>query len=266
MRANSARTTRWRWRARVLAGMVMATAAQAEEELERPEVAPVAGSSFDIAVGAAVTTDYVSRGITNSDSGPAIQGYIEPSFGIFYGNVWSSNVDYGTGYSGAEIDVGAGIRPELGPVSFDLGYVHYFYAPEEVSPDYGEFYAKASYDLKDWATLAGAAYFAPDYNQTGFSGTYVEGEVTVPLPHDFSLSGGAGYQFFEDPDAFEQFAWNVGVSYAWKSLTFDVRYWDTDLPGDECIARSGFSNGCNARIVATLSFDTTWSALKKLAE
>ena len=78
--------------------------------------------------------------------------------------------------------------------------------------------------------------------------------VRVPLPHDFSLYGGLGYQFFEDPNEFEQFTWTAGISYYWKTLTFDVRYWGTDLSDDECIVRSGFSDGCDSRIVATLSF------------
>jgi uncharacterized protein (TIGR02001 family) len=247
----------------VLACLLVASTARAEEELEREEAAPIAGSTFDIAMGVALTTDYVSRGITNTDSSPAIQGYVEPSYRMFYANVWSSNVDYGVGFSGAEIDVGAGIRPVLGPVTFDFGYVHYFYAPQDVSPDYGELYAKATYEVDGMPTFAAATYFAPDYNQTGFSGTYLEGEVSVPLPHDFTLSAAAGYQFFEDDSAFEHFNWNVGVSYAWKKLTLDVRYWDTDLPGNECIVRSGFANGCNARVVATLSFDAPWSEIKQ---
>ena len=100
-----------------------------------------------------MTTDYVSRGITNSNSEPAIQGYVEPSIelpniGAAYVNVWSSNVDYGEGFEGAEIDVAAGIRPEFGPLSLDLGYVHYFYTPEHVSPDYGEIFAKADYNVE----------------------------------------------------------------------------------------------------------------------
>ena len=51
-------------------------------------LAAAADMPFDIAVGIALTTNYVSRGITNSNSDPAVQGYIEPSvelgdFGAF---------------------------------------------------------------------------------------------------------------------------------------------------------------------------------------
>ncbi|HEY6630536.1 MAG TPA: TorF family putative porin [Rhizobiaceae bacterium] len=227
----------------------------------------VAETPFDIAIGVAFTNDYVSRGITNSNSEPAIQGYIEPSIQLgdsnsAYVNVWSSNVDYGEGFEGAEIDVAAGMRPEFGPLSLDVGYVHYFYTPKHVSPDYGEVFAKADYNFNDKFTIGGRVFFAPDYNDSGSSGTWLAGGVRVPLPHDFSVYAGLGYQFFENPDAFEQFAWLAGVSYSWKAITIDVRYWDTNLSDDECVVRSGFADGCDARVAATLSFDTSFSQIK----
>jgi uncharacterized protein (TIGR02001 family) len=219
---------------------------------------------FDFAFGVALTTDYVSRGITNSNSRPAIQGYVEPSLGPAYVNVWSSNVDYGEDFEGAEIDTALGLRHEFGPLSLDAGYVHYFYSPADVSPDYGELFTKADYNFRDMVTIGGRLFFAPDFNQSGKTATFIAGGVEVPLPHDFAIFGGIGYQFFEDPDAFEQLAWTTGVSYSWKALSLKVQYWDTNLKDDECAVRSGFEDGCGARIVGTVSIDTSWSALKKL--
>jgi uncharacterized protein (TIGR02001 family) len=219
---------------------------------------------FDLSFGAALTSNYVSRGITNSGNDPAIQGYIEPGIGPVYFNLWLSNVDFGEDFEGAEIDTALGVRPEFGPLSLDFGYVHYFYSPADVSPDYGEIFAKADYNVLDMFTVGARIYFAPDFNQSGDTATFVAGGFKVPLPHDFSLYAGVGYQFFEDREAFEQLAWTAGVSYTWKALTFDVRYWDTNLSDNECIARSGFTDGCDARVVGTISVDTSWSALKDI--
>ena len=253
--------------------LTMAEAQAGERKIE-PDVPPVheplaatPGVPFDIAFGVAFTNDYVSRGITNSNGRPAIQGYIEPrveisTLGTAYINVWSSNVDYGEGFKGAEIDVAGGLRHEFGPLSVDAGYVHYFYTPEHVSPDYGEIFAKADYNFNDMFTIGARVFFAPDFNQSGNNATWVAGGVRVPLPHDFSIYGGVGYQFFEDPAAFEDFAWTAGISKTWKAVTFDLRYWGTDLSDDECVARSGFANGCGNRITATISVDTAWSALE----
>ena len=247
--------------------VVSAEAGERDSADAAPPVMPLAatpGVPFDVGFGVAVTNDYVSRGITNSNSEPAIQGYIEPSYeipnvGTAYINVWSSNVNYGEGFKGAEIDVAAGLRPQFGPVSLDVGYVHYFYTPEHVSPDYGEIFAKADYNYNDVVTFGGRIYFAPDFNQSGNTATWIAGGVRVPLPHDFSVYAGLGYQFIDDPDAFEQLAWTAGISYSWKALTLDVRYWGTDLSDEGCVARSGFADGCDSRVVATLSFDTSWS-------
>jgi uncharacterized protein (TIGR02001 family) len=248
-------------------------AAAREDEIEPAAPPPPAAPAgkFDMAIGIAGTTDYVSRGITQDDSKPAIQGYIEPSYGLgpvlgdAFVNVWSSNVDFGGGFDGAEIDVAGGIKPKfLGPKwSPNIGYVHYFYAPEDVSPDYGEIYAKTDYTFgqDDRFTLRALVFFAPDFSQTGKTATWVAGGGRVKFWKNFATYAGVGYQSFEDPKAHEQLAWTAGLSYYWKSLTFDVRYWDTNLNDGACVVRSGFADGCDARVVGTISYDTTWSSL-----
>ena len=268
----------WRaWlQATAVAAMVLGSesAAAREDEIEPTAPAPpvAAVGKFDMALGVAGTTDYISRGITQSDSEPAIQGYIEPSYGLgpvlgdAFVNVWaSSSVDFNGGVQGTEIDVAGGIKPKfLGPKwSPNIGWVHYFYAPENLSPDYGEIYAKTDYTFgkDDRFTLRGLIFFAPDYNQSGFTGTYIAGGGRVKFWKNFAVYAGVGFQFFEDPNAFEQLVWTAGASYYWKSLTFDVRYWDTDLSDTGCVFRSGFTDGCDARVVGTISLDTTWSAL-----
>ena len=39
---------------------------------------------FDVAFGAALTSDYMSRGTTQTDGRPAVQGYIEADISNFY--------------------------------------------------------------------------------------------------------------------------------------------------------------------------------------
>src|SRR4029079_941923 len=257
----------------IMVGLSAGTVSASEDELEptAPAPPPPTAGKFGLGFGVAGTTDYVSRGITQDASSLAIEGYVEPSYGLgpvlgdAFVNVWSSNVDFGGGFNGAEIDVAGGIKPKfLGPKwSPNIGYVHYFDAPEDVSPDYGEIYAKTDYTFgqDDRFTLRALVFFAPDFSQTGKTATWVAGGGRVKFWKNFAAYAGVGYQFFEDPNAFEQLAWTAGLSYYWKSLTFDVRYWDTNLNGSECIVRSGFSDGCDARVVGTISLDTTWSAL-----
>jgi uncharacterized protein (TIGR02001 family) len=260
--------------AAVATTLFWAEAAFAKDEALEPEPAPTEtpapsapaaapGAKFDFAFGLAGTSDYVSRGITQTDSRPAIQGYVEPSYGIGYVNIWSSNVDFGSGFRGTEIDVAGGLRPKFGDLSLNFGWVHYFYAPESVSPAYGEIFAKADYKVTDKFIVGARVWFAPDFSQTGKTATFPVVGAKYLLTDKLSVYAGIGYQFFEDPHAFEDLAWTAGASYVWKSLTFDVRYWDTNLSSSECVVRSGFSDGCDARVVGTISLDLTWSAFAK---
>jgi len=205
---------------------------------------------FDIAFGVTATTDYVSRGYSQTDNGPALQGYGELSLGPVYAGIWASNVDF-AGDKGTEIDVSGGIRHEVGIFSFDVGYVHYFYSPSSLGDDYGEIYGLVEAAVHDRLTLGGAVYYAPDYAGGGESGTYVEANASYDLPHDLSLSGAIGDQTVGSTD---YLTWNAGLTWSPKDwLSFDVRYHDTDNCSDST---------CDARVVGSISIDTSLSALK----
>jgi uncharacterized protein (TIGR02001 family) len=217
-------------------------------------------SMFDVAFGAAGTTDYISRGITQTEHNPAIQGYVEIDPGILYAGVWASNVKFGE--SDAELDLSAGIRPEFGPFSFDFGYVHYVY-PGDVSPDYGEIYGQVEYAPNDTLTLGSKVYFAPDYSQLGGSAIYGESTAEIALPADFSLSGAVGYQSFAGSLGLPDYlTWNAGIAWTWKdTFKVDLRYSDTNLSQAAC-SNLSTANGCDPRVILSISADTSWSALK----
>ena len=220
-------------------------------------------SMFDIAFGATVTTDYMSRGTTQTDGGPAIQGYFEAAYSQLYFGGFISNVNYGQ-YDDTEVDLQAGWRPVVGPVTFDLGVIGYFYAIDD-NTNYAELYAKAGWDANSWLNVGTKLYYAPDYVQSGTEAFYGEGNAKITLPYNFSLSGALGYQEFEAAYGPGYLTWNAGVSWTWRDVvTFDVRYWDTDLTGPQCDIISTHANSCDARVVASMSIDTSWSALRGL--
>jgi len=215
-------------------------------------------SQFDVAFGAAVTTDYLFRGISQTDGGPAVQGYVEFDYDLVYAGVWASNVDFGT--PDAEIDLSLGIRPEVGPAAFDLGYVQYLYA-DGTSPSYGELYAMVDYTATDSLTLGAKTYFAPDYAQEGSTGFYGEANIDYALPANFGVSAAVGYQSFADSAFPDYWTWNAGVYWTWKDLlTLDLRYSGSDLSDSQCAALMS-AHACGSRVMATLSLDTAWSSL-----
>ena len=84
-------------------------------------------SPHSLSANVAMTTDYIWRGISQTDNGPAIQGGIDYAHSSgFYLGTWASNVDFGTGDdSNIEIDVYGGYGNEVGGLSYDVGIIHY---------------------------------------------------------------------------------------------------------------------------------------------
>ncbi len=224
-----------------------------------PATAGGLGDDFDVAFGAAVTSDYIYNGISQTGGKPALQGYVEANYGIFYAGAWASNVDFGD--SDVEIDLYAGIRPETDSAAFDLGYVYYVYA-DGSAPDYGAILASAEYYATDSLTLGGNINFAPDYSQMGDYSFWAEGTADYALPANFGVSGGLGWQYFADSLALPDYwTWNAGVYWTWKeALTVDLRYVGSGLSRSQC-AELMSRSACGNRFMASVSVDTALSTL-----
>lgn len=179
----------------------------------------------------ALTTDYIFRGVTQTSGNPAIQGSFDYTNGLFYAGVWGSNVDFGADET-MEADVYLGVRPVLGPVTFDFGVIGYFYpGSTDVAGeyDYQEAKAAASFAPMENLTLGGALYYSPEFfGETG-DAVYAELNGAYAFSDAFSVSGAFGNQ---DVDATGDYdTWNVGAAYAVSGFKLDLRYFDTDISG-----------------------------------
>ncbi len=177
-----------------------------------------------------VVSDYVFRGVSQTQEDPAIQGGVDATYGIGYAGVWASNVDFGADDPSAEIDLYAGVRPTLGDTSLDLGVLYYGYVKDKgLTPgsySYVELKAAASRPIGP-ATVGVAAYYSPEFPGKTGSAIYYEVNGSVPLMEKLTLSGALGHQ--EINKAGDYATWNVGLTYAvTDKLGLDVRYSDTD--------------------------------------
>ncbi|MBD3808147.1 MAG: hypothetical protein IE880_05460, partial [Epsilonproteobacteria bacterium] len=70
----------------------------APAELEVATSAPAVEETFNFTYSAnmAFTSNYVWRGLTQTDNSPAIQGGIDIGYKGFYAGVWGSNVEFGS--------------------------------------------------------------------------------------------------------------------------------------------------------------------------
>jgi uncharacterized protein (TIGR02001 family) len=246
-------------------------------KMKAPAPAP---SPWDIAFGTAFTTDYVLRGISQTNRKPAVQGYVELDYTAtdwlkLYANMWGSSM---ASYNAdAEFDFSGGARLSFGNFGLDLGYVYYWY-PDGTSGtnafgSFGEFYAKPSYKLTDWLTIGGVIDGGSNYNNGfGITGSktayYYAGNAVVTLPWSpagitVSLNPEIGRQVFECTGCVSYTYWDVGLIFNYKAATVDLRYWDTNKHNTFLApAAFGGKDLGGSTFVATLKFDTTWSSLK----
>lgn len=191
-------------------------------------VAPEAAAQWTFNVGG--TSDYVFRGVSQTEQEPALSAGVDLSVGSFYGGAWASNVSFpGDDNTQAEIDLYGGVRTEAGGWNLDLGVIGYLYAgqPGGTDYDYVEFKAAASRAVGP-ATLGAAVYVAPDFfGASEDEATYVEANAAISPADSWTLSGAIGRQVLSSD--FDYTTWNLGAAYQLTSnLAVDVRYHDTD--------------------------------------
>jgi hypothetical protein len=119
--------------------------------------------------------------------------------------------------------------------------------------------------------------FAPDYSRTGAWENYNAIQAKYTLDSVLSFSGELGRQGFGTTTATpsspayklpDYTYWNLGFSYAYKAVTFDLRYFATTLSKQSCFLITGTgqaatgSNGCEPAVIATLSWNASLSGLK----
>ncbi|MFO1185866.1 MAG: TorF family putative porin [Bauldia sp.] len=241
------------------AGLIAGSAEAADYSRGKAAAMPAPPSpSWDLLFTAAVTSDYVSRGITQTDHSPAVQGSVELDVGMFYAGIWASNVDF-TAPSGAtnhtELDLSVGLRPVFGDFTFDVGYLRYVYT--DSSSNYGEVYGFVTWAINPAWSATQKVYVNPET-----SDAYFETGLAYSFGGGFKLSGAMGNTAWGDTPATDYISWNVGGSYTWaNNVTLDLRLSGTNLSAAECAGNTGSPRACETRFYATLSYATAWSKL-----
>ncbi len=197
-----------------------------------------------------VTTDYIFRGISQTQHKPAVSGGFDYSHASgFYAGVWGSNQSWvntgGTnvlndaGYksgSSLEIDLYGGYKGSAGDFGYDLGAIHYYYPGDkvagQVSPDTSEVYVAGS-----WKTVTlKYSQVISDYfigwgtlNVTKTKGSsYWELNATHDLGNGWGVLGHIGKQKIKNLPLSDYNDWKVGVTKDIGFGTVTLAYSDTD--------------------------------------
>ena len=194
-------------------------------------------SDLGTSANVALTSNYVWRGMTQSDNSPAIQGGFDLDYKGVYVGVWGSNIRFEGSDASLEFDTYAGYTDEIAGVTYDFGYLQYAYPNDSKASNFGEAYVGLSYDLK--VVEVSAKYSVGIETDELDPDDCVEGGISAPLLMDITLDATVGNYIHTG------IFYNVGISKSFGKFDFSVAY--TGMNYDDS------ANDDKGNVVATIS-------------
>lgn len=221
----------------LLAAMPIAAQAQDSED---------DGSGFNW--NAAVTSEYMFRGISQTDDRPALQVGAGYSFSSgFYVGAWASNVDFGEG-TDAEIDTFVGWNGDLAEsTNLDVQLVRYNYVgePDGVDYAYNELIGKLTFNEQYNVTLG----YTNDYLNSSTDSFYGAVGGSWEVGGGVNLTAGVGYTTIQGPED-GYLDYSVGVNRDFGPANISLNYVDTDNNAEDLFGEDNSED----RVVLTVSF------------
>jgi uncharacterized protein (TIGR02001 family) len=174
-------------------------------------LAPAA--SAEVSVNVSAVSNYLWRGVTQTDDGPAVQGGIDYGHESgFYLGTWISNVDFGDGEANYEWDIYGGYDFDVAEdFAFGINTIYYAYPDGDSDIDFWEIGLSGGYKLFS----AGLQYtvWGDDDNDDGpfdNGDIYFYGGLDFELPQEFGLGLVLGRYNFDNADDYTH--WSVSLS------------------------------------------------------
>jgi uncharacterized protein (TIGR02001 family) len=217
-------------------------------------------NELEFSARAGVASDYIYRGTTLSDHGPAAGAAIEATFGQLYAGSTVASVKLPT-QPVAEFTMAGGFRPKIGNIDFDLGVTYFAYPGERLPGEtgginYWEAVIRGDTRISESIRAAAGYAYSPNVSNTGAWSQYVAAGVGFDLPSrllpqnlSVSFTTAAGYSWFgnQSPDlgGFPLPAylnWQAGLTFTHKIFNLDLRYYGTNLSKENCFVFTGDPN------------------------
>ena len=232
-----------------------------------------AADPITVTGSAALTSDYLFRGVSQTSNNAAVQGAMTFTHesGAYFG-LWGSSI--ATGAGGLELDTLFGYGGKAGEVAYDVGFMRYNYpglnektggyldakTTAPVDTDYNEIYASVS--------MMGAKLglnYSPDYFAESDKFLYVFASYGAEIA-GVGLSASVGMNKFDDASRMSQalgltanmddsyMDYKLAASKSIAGLTFEGAYIGSDIDSKYCLNVSGTENGlCEPRFVVTMT-------------
>lgn len=190
-------------------------------------------ASAELSANIGFTSNYLFRGVTQTDDQAAVQGGLDFEHeGGFYIGTWASNVDFGDGDSGYEIDAYFGVAGEIGAsgVGFDVGYIYYAY-PSLDDADLGEIYGAL-----DFMGLYGMINYVTNADDSDLEGTIsYELGYSFDVTADIALGATVGHVAWDQSDWEDYTWWSLYLTKSTSMGDFTFAYTQNDIDDDSNI-------------------------------
>ena len=216
-----------------------------------PALAQEAASPHTFSANVTLATDYIFRGISQTNHKPTIQGGFDYSHASgFYAGTWASNVAWVDNVAkddnSMEWDFYAGYRGSFAEdFTYDVGGLYYYYPGKSIggidSPDSLELYASVGWKfltLKYSHAVSENLFAWQGYNKsTGWNDNDSKGSgywdltANYPIAEGWNVIGHVGYQKIKNNSSASYTDWKLGVT---KNVGFGVvglSYTDTNARG-----------------------------------
>jgi uncharacterized protein (TIGR02001 family) len=241
----------------MVSGSAMA-ADMAVKAVKAPPPAPF--EPWDVAFGGAIMSDYIFRGVTQSNHQPSVTAYFEPRYNVnkdlqLYVGTSAESISF-SNRAAAEVDVYGGIRPTFGAAAFDFGLWGYLYpggtcffgaatdfAGNATGPgcannvlqngnvmkkdvSFFEAYAKLNYTINDNWAFGINEYYSPNFLNSGAWGDYasITGKYTAPS----TIFGSSGVGMYVSGEFGRQWLGTSDSFYGVPAFPNGIKYADYD--------------------------------------
>lgn len=195
--------------------------------------ANTANAINEVEANVALSTDYVFRGISQTNEDPAISGGLDfATDGGFYIGGWASNVNFGEGSdTSTEIDLYLGYAFDVSEtVSLDFSYIYFLYPGETDTLNYSEFVFGLSVNDFSFAVV-----YSPDYFGSDSDAFVFEADYSLGLAENWSLDFHAGYTITDEDDIVgldvgdDYLEYSLGIATTRAGVDLSLTFHDTDI-------------------------------------
>jgi uncharacterized protein (TIGR02001 family) len=193
---------------------------------------PPAATASEFTGIASLTSEYIYRGLAQSDGNPAFQLGLDYEFdaGIFVG-AWASTIDLQSalGQRDTELDLYLGYHYESeAPLSATITVLRYTYPGQTGSHSYNHNEVLVSTTWRERYSIE--LGYTNDLYGLGQIGRHWELRSEWPVANAWVISAALGRNDLSNIGVSRYLHWNVGASARFSRLVLDLRWYDNETP------------------------------------